>query len=56
MTSAYGGIRWSPATAASPSNEYGQSRIGKSLWDEGGLDLYIENSHVFFAPNVRTPS
>lgn len=55
MTSAYGGIRWESGNSRITQYEYGQSRIGKSLWDEGGLDLYIENSPVFFAPNVRTP-
>ena len=30
-----------------------QSRIGSTLWDN--LDKYIENSPVFFAPNVQTP-
>ena len=55
MTSAYGGIRWESGNSRITQYEYGQSRIGKSLWDEGGLDLYIENSPVFFAPNVKTP-
>ena len=55
MTSAYGGIRWESGSSRIPQYEYGQSRIGKRLWDEGGLDLYIENSPVFFAPNVTTP-
>ncbi|MGN0202745.1 MAG: alpha/beta hydrolase family protein [Candidatus Cryptobacteroides sp.] len=55
MTSAYGGIRWESGHSRITQYEYGQSRIGKSLWDEGGLDLYIENSPVFFAPNVKTP-
>ena len=36
--------------------EHGQSRVGKSLWDEGGLDLYIENSPVFHTENVTTPT
>ena len=55
MTSAYGGIRWESGNSRITQYEYGQSRIGKSLWDEGGLDLYIENSPVFFAPDVTTP-
>jgi dipeptidyl aminopeptidase/acylaminoacyl peptidase len=33
--------------------EHTQSRIGKTLWD--GLDLYIENSPLFFANKVNTP-
>ncbi|MGN1215089.1 MAG: alpha/beta hydrolase family protein, partial [Candidatus Cryptobacteroides sp.] len=55
MTSAYGGIRWESGNSRITQYEFGQSRIGKSLWDEGGLELYIENSPVFFAPNVNTP-
>lgn len=55
MTSAYGGIRWESGNSRITQYEYGQSRIGATLWDEGGLDLYIENSPVFFAPNVQTP-
>ena len=35
--------------------EHGQSRIGKSLWDKGGLDLYLENSPLFKADKVKTP-
>ena len=30
-------------------------RYKDGQWDEGGLDLYIENSPVFFSPNVKTP-
>ncbi len=55
MTSAYGGIRWESGNSRISQYEHGQSRIGKTLWDEGGLYLYIENSPVFFAPNVKTP-
>lgn len=55
MTSAYGGIRWSSGMVRAMQYEHGQSRIGKSLWDEGGLDLYIENSPVFHTENVTTP-
>ncbi|MBQ9477480.1 MAG: prolyl oligopeptidase family serine peptidase [Bacteroidales bacterium] len=55
MTSAYGGIRWESGNGRIPQYEHGQSRIGKTLWEEGGLDLYIENSPVFFAPKVKTP-
>lgn len=55
MTSAYGGIRWESGYSRIPQYEFGQSRIGKDLWEEGGLDLYIENSPVFFAPRVNTP-
>ncbi len=55
MTSAYGGIRWESGSSRIGQYEHGQSRIGKTLWEDGGLDLYIENSPVFHAPNVTTP-
>ena len=55
MTSAYGGIRWESGLVRAMQYEHGQSRIGASLWDEGGLDLYIENSPVFHTQNVTTP-
>jgi len=55
MTSAYGGIRWGTGHSRIGQYEHGQSRIGKTLWDEGGLDLYIENSPVFFADKIKTP-
>lgn len=56
MTSAYGGIRWESGMVRAMQYEHGQSRIGKSLWDEGGLDLYIENSPIFHTQNVTTPT
>ena len=56
MTSAYGGIRWESGLVRAMQYEHGQSRIGKSLWDEGGLDLYIENSPVFHADKCTTPT
>ena len=55
MTSAYGGIRWESGHSRIGQYEHGQSRVGKTLWEDGGLDLYIENSPVFHAPNVTTP-
>jgi len=55
MTSAYGGIRWGSGVVRAMQYEHGQSRIGKSLWDDGGLELYIENSPVFHVQNVTTP-
>ena len=53
MTSAYGGIRWATGGSRQRQYEHQQSRIGKTLWD--GLDLYIENSPLFFADKVNTP-
>ena len=55
MTSAYGGVRWESGLVRAMQYEHGQSRIGASLWDEGGLDLYIENSPIFHTQNVTTP-
>lgn len=55
MTSAYGGIRWEGGITRAWQYEHKQSRIGKSLWDKGGLDLYIENSPLFHADKVETP-
>lgn len=55
MTSAYGGIRWESGNSRITQYEFGQSRIGKNLWEEGALELYIENSPVFFADKVNTP-
>lgn len=55
MTSAYGGIRWESGMTRAGQYEHGQSRIGASLWDEGGLALYIENSPVFHVDKVSTP-
>lgn len=53
MTSAYGGIRWGSGMSRAFQYEKTQSRIGYTLWDS--LDLYIENSPIFFAPKVKTP-
>ena len=55
MTSAYGGIRWGSGITRAGQYEHGQSRIGKSMWEPGALDLYIENSPVFHVDKVRTP-
>ena len=55
MTSAYGGIRWESGMTRAGQYENGQSRIGKTLWDEGGLELYLENSPIFHADKVETP-
>jgi len=55
MTSAYGGIRWESGHVRAMQYEHGQSRIGKSIWEEGGLELYIENSPIFHVDKVNTP-
>lgn len=55
MISSYGGIRWKSGKSRAFMYEHTQSRIGKSLWDDGALDLYIENSPLFFADKVHTP-
>lgn len=53
MTSAYGGIRWGTGMVRQFQYEQTQSRIGKTPWE--ALDLYIENSPLFFADKVETP-
>lgn len=53
MTSAYGGVRWGSGITRQFQYEQTQSRIGKDLWS--GYDLYVENSPLFFLPNVTTP-
>lgn len=55
MTSAYGGIRWGTGITRAGQYEHGQSRIGKSMWEPGALELYIENSPVFHVDKVQTP-
>ena len=55
MTSAYGGIRWGSGVVRQFQYEHTQSRIGKTMWDKGGFELYIENSPIFFADKVKTP-
>lgn len=53
MTSAYGGIRWGSGMGRMFQYEKTQSRIGTTIWDS--LELYIENSPLFFANKVNTP-
>jgi len=53
MTSAYGGIRWGSGMSRQFQYEHTQSRIGGTLWEK--TNKYIENSPVFFAPQVETP-
>ncbi len=54
MTSAYNGLRRGTGWARQFQYETGQSRIGASLWER--RDLYIENSPVFFADRINTPT
>lgn len=53
MTSAYGGIRWGTGMSRMFQYERTQSRIGTTLWENPGL--YMENSPLFYAPEVETP-
>lgn len=53
MTSAYGGIRTSSGMIRQVQYETGQSRIGGTLWEK--LELYIENSPLFYADRINTP-
>lgn len=53
MTSAYSGIRWGSGRVRQFQYEKTQSRIGPSLQE--APQLYIENSPVFFAHEVKTP-
>lgn len=55
MISAYSGIRWGSGISRAMQYEKGQSRIGCSFWDEGGMDLYVENSPVFHVKKCTTP-
>jgi dipeptidyl aminopeptidase/acylaminoacyl peptidase len=53
MTSAYGGIRWETGRSRQFQYEQTQSRIGSTLNDS--LQLYINNSPLFFVDKVETP-
>lgn len=53
MTSAYGGIRWETGISRMFQYEHTQSRIGGTLWEKPLL--YIENSPLFHAPEIKTP-
>ncbi len=53
MTSAYGGIRWESGRSRQYQYEQTQSRLGATMTDS--LNLYIENSPVFFVKNIETP-
>lgn len=54
MSSAYGGIRWGTGMSRQAQYEHTQSRIGGTLWEKP-LN-FIENSPLFFLPNVKTPA
>ncbi|MFW5725520.1 MAG: alpha/beta hydrolase family protein, partial [Bacteroidota bacterium] len=53
MVSAYGGIRWESGMVRQFQYEQTQSRIGGTLWEKPFH--YIENSPVFFVPDIETP-
>jgi dipeptidyl aminopeptidase/acylaminoacyl peptidase len=53
MTSAYGGIRWDTGLSRMAQYENTQSRIGATLWEKQAN--YIENSPLFYLPQVKTP-
>ncbi|MFI5204200.1 MAG: alpha/beta hydrolase family protein [Flavobacteriales bacterium] len=53
MTSAYGGVRWESGLVRAFQYEHGQSRIGKSLWED--RESYIRNSALFHLDKVATP-
>lgn len=53
MTSAYGGIRWGSGMSRMFQYEHTQSRMGGTLWEKPLA--YLENSPVFYAPQVHTP-
>ena len=53
MTSAYGGIRWDTGHSRQANYELTQSRIGATLWEKPMM--YIENSPLFYLPNIKTP-
>ncbi len=54
MTSAYTGIRLGSGLARQFQYEKTQSRIGATLYDKP--HLYIENSPIFFAERINTPT
>jgi dipeptidyl aminopeptidase/acylaminoacyl peptidase len=54
MTSAYGGIRYGSGLLRTFQYEKSQSRIGPTLWER--RDLYIDNSPLFFADRIATPT
>jgi dienelactone hydrolase len=53
MTSAYGGIRWKSGNSRIMQYEEGQSRLGVPMHEN--LNVYLENSPLFFTRNIQTP-
>lgn len=53
MLSAYGGIRGESGVVREGQYEYGQSRIGESIWEKPLR--YLENSPLLHADKVKTP-
>ncbi len=53
MVSAYGGVRWGTGMSRIFQYEKGQSRLGKSLWEDP--NLYHKNSPIYEMGKVTTP-
>jgi dipeptidyl aminopeptidase/acylaminoacyl peptidase len=53
LTSAYNAVRGRSGLSRQYHYEKSQGRMGRSLWE--GLDLYIENSPLFYANKIKTP-
>lgn len=53
MVSAYGGVRWGSGMSRIFQYEKGQSRLGKSLWEDAAI--YHKNSPIYDMNKVTTP-
>ena len=53
MVSAYGGVRWGSGMSRIFQYEKGQSRLGKSLWEDASI--YHKNSPIYEMDKVTTP-
>lgn len=53
MVSAYGGVRWGSGMSRIFQYEKGQSRLGKSLWEDA--TIYHKNSPIYNMDKVTTP-
>jgi dienelactone hydrolase len=53
MVSAYGGVRWGSGMSRIFQYEKGQSRLGKSLWEDAAI--YHKNSPIYEMGKVTTP-